>query len=321
MAATVNGTARADEIFGNNNASIVINGLGGNDRIISQDRGDTVYGGSGHDLVYGMSGNDIIFGEAGNDVLFGGADDDFLDGGNGNDHLIGEDGDDYLDGGSGHDILNGDAGNDVIKGGAGNDIMRGGIGQNFIDGGTGKNTVSYEFNSNDYAVNIRLSNGATDIYKGANRELVGHDTVVNVSNIFGSTGNDNLEGNSEANLIVGGGGNDRLSGWLGNDTLKAGDGNDAISLGEGDLAYGGTGSDSYYAVFSKEGTAEVADFKSGEDDLYIHRIVATSYSVTEVANGFRVSLLNREGEATGKEILLLGTSVLNADDIHLFGDF
>ena len=56
-----------------------------------------------------------------------------------------------------------------------------------------------------------------------------------------------LRGNSLANSITGGGGNDTLAGGSRNDTLKGGDGNDTLNGGGGaDAMDGGDGNDRYF---------------------------------------------------------------------------
>jgi Ca2+-binding RTX toxin-like protein len=65
-----------------------INGLGGNDIIVTGSFNDTANGGAGNDLLFGLGGSDS---------LNGGAGDDILDGASGNDTLVGDDGlDTYL---------------------------------------------------------------------------------------------------------------------------------------------------------------------------------------------------------------------------------
>ena len=65
-----------------------------------------------------------------------------------------------------------------------------------------------------------------------------------MSDIFGTSGNDNLNGGTGDDLLMGGDGNDKLSGGAGNDTLLGGTGNDTLVGGSGsDILDGGSGSD------------------------------------------------------------------------------
>jgi Ca2+-binding RTX toxin-like protein len=94
------------------NDTLVVNGLGGDDRItattlpagimkLTIDAGagdDTVLGSQGADVILGGDGNDFVFGDNGNDVAFLGAGDDLFqwDPGDGNDTIEGQDGTDTM---------------------------------------------------------------------------------------------------------------------------------------------------------------------------------------------------------------------------------
>ena len=65
----VTGTNGFETLFGHENVSDEINGLGG---------GDVLFGLNGNDSLYGGEGNDTLDGGAGDDLLFGGDDDDSL---------------------------------------------------------------------------------------------------------------------------------------------------------------------------------------------------------------------------------------------------
>jgi len=85
--------------------------------------GDVVLG-SGNDLFNGSLGQQaIIDGGGGDDRLVGGAGEEDLRGGTGADVLIGGLGDDHLDGGDGNDRLRGGGGNDDLLGGANADTF------------------------------------------------------------------------------------------------------------------------------------------------------------------------------------------------------
>jgi hypothetical protein len=84
---------------------------------------------------------------------------------------------------------------------------------------------------------------ALDVRTGAGDDIV---TVGagGQGDISGGDGNDQLVGNSGADVLAGGAGNDTISGGIGADRLFGGSGNDTISDGAGsDLIYGGTGGD------------------------------------------------------------------------------
>ncbi|AWZ22084.1 calcium binding hemolysin protein, putative [Roseovarius sp. TM1035] len=84
-----------------------------------------ITGSTGNDLITGRSigdeitaleGNDVVGARGGDDQVFGGAGNDILDGGSGSDSVWGEAGDDVLIGGALRDVLFGSAGNDLIIG-------------------------------------------------------------------------------------------------------------------------------------------------------------------------------------------------------------
>jgi len=163
-----------------------------------------------------------------------------LNGYGGNDTITGGDQNDTIDGGDGNDSLNGGAGNDLLTGGSGNDSM---------NGGADVDTVTYE--STNQGVTVSLVAGT------ASGAEIGSDTLSNIENVTGGSGNDNLTGNGLTNRLEGLGGNDVLSaiggngnvlrGGLGNDTLNGGSGNDVLQGNDGaDSFTGGTGADDFF---------------------------------------------------------------------------
>jgi Ca2+-binding RTX toxin-like protein len=83
----VEGTSGNDFLVGND-WSNVINGLGGDDRILSNGGNDTIDGGSGSDTLDGGAGSDILLGGDGDDILtWRGADDVRISGDGGEDTL------------------------------------------------------------------------------------------------------------------------------------------------------------------------------------------------------------------------------------------
>jgi hypothetical protein len=98
-------------------SSIVINALGGNDKIkVTSKLSTTIDGGDGKDLIIGGAGNDVLLGGKGNDRILGQAGNDSMSGGAGRDALFGGIGDDTLD------AFDTEA--DQVAGGAGNDSAR-----------------------------------------------------------------------------------------------------------------------------------------------------------------------------------------------------
>src|SRR6266446_2245172 len=81
-----------------NISKIVINTLGGNDRInLNTNIDASIDAGDGNDIIHSGGGDDVLLGGNGNDRLFGGAGNDSINGGAGRDQLFGGAGDDQLD--------------------------------------------------------------------------------------------------------------------------------------------------------------------------------------------------------------------------------
>ena len=122
---------------------IVQQGSDGDDYLVANPEGSTLYGKDGNDTIYGKEGDDNLHGDNGNDRIIAGAGNDMVSGGAGNDSLYGEAGDDQLSGDDGNDSIYGGAGNDSIDGGAGNDYLEGGVGSDTyrFSGNFGQDTV------------------------------------------------------------------------------------------------------------------------------------------------------------------------------------
>ncbi|ODS56469.1 MAG: hypothetical protein ABS36_08795 [Acidobacteria bacterium SCN 69-37] len=202
--------------------------------------------------IYGTSSNDLIAGGGGDETLIGLAGNDDIDGGGGHD---------AIHGGAGDDDIAGDAGDDLIVGGVGNDALDGGSGDDELDGGADIDTVVYS--STTAGVTVDLS-AASDQATGSEIDT---DQIVNVENVVGGSGNDDITGNAADNVIDGGDGNDTIRGGSGNDTLTGGSGTDTasyagasagvtVSLATGSAqATGGAGIDTLSGFENLEGSA------------------------------------------------------------------
>lgn len=204
----------------------------------------------GFENVAGGSGADLFTGSALGNVMEGNAGADTLNGLDGNDTLVGGADSDRLDGGNGNDVLNGGLGNDVLVGGAGVD-------------------TAYYLGS--AAIRVNLGTTAAQVTGQ------GTDALSGIENVLTGSGSDVVTGNSLANSINTGAGNDVIVAGAGADILFAGIGNDRITAGSGnDVMTGGAGSDSF--VFNlHDGSDRIADFEDGTDRIVIDS-GATSYS-------------------------------------------
>ncbi|MEZ5843165.1 MAG: hypothetical protein R3D27_05455 [Hyphomicrobiaceae bacterium] len=174
------------------------------------------------------------------------------------DTIFGSDDGDTLDGGDGDDLIVGDTGDDTLNGGDGNDRIAGGPGADVIDGGPGARDAA-DYIGFTGAISVTL-NGATNATVTVSGDE--NDTIRNIENVYGGSGDDTLTGDGLANTFIGGLGDDTLSGMGGNDvldgrggadTLTGGDGDDALLFDAADVISGGSGND--YAAVS--GTAGV----------------------------------------------------------------
>ncbi len=225
---------------------------------------ENLTGGSGRDLLAGGPGANVLTGGAGNDTLLASAGGDILDGGTGSDtadysarppgvvvNLTAGAGSSSGDtdliiavenatGGTGADVLTGDGAVNVLDGGDGNDRLRGLAGADSLTGGAGADTVDYStfFPTNSrIGVVVNLSTG----------EAVGDgaDSLAQIENVRGSSFDDRLLGNLQANTLQGSDGRDYISGAGGQDVLRGGDDADTIQARDGvrDRVYGDAGRD------------------------------------------------------------------------------
>jgi Ca2+-binding RTX toxin-like protein/alpha-tubulin suppressor-like RCC1 family protein len=222
------------------------------------------------------------------DYLIGNASANSIEGGLGNDQLVGGEGTDTLDGGSDSDTayysdkslpivvalngamdtivavggvaedtirnienLIGGYGNDFFTGDAADNIFRGGAGADTLEGGAGADTADYSEKSESVIAILHGSSDTTVTVGG-----VAEDTIRNIENLIGGSGDDQLIGDAAAN---------RLSGNVGNDTFEGGAGSDTI--------IGGFGDDT--VLFS----GNLADY------LFLYDHVAESYTITDSVAG------------------------------------
>jgi Ca2+-binding RTX toxin-like protein len=295
------GSAHDDTISGSAVANWLLGGAGA-DQISGGDGDDTLTGGAGDDSLNGGAGQDVavfsgllsqstitanddgsltVVGPDGSDTLSGVETLQFADGvadfappssagasesgTSGSDSLVGAGGDDTLSGGAGDDTLVGGDGNDSVAGGAGNDLIVAGHGggNDLYDGGPGIDTIRYASATKTVTVDLAAGTGSGP--------EVGHDTISNVENVIGGSGNDSIAGDAGANQLTGGDGNDDLAGRGGDDTIDGGAGNDNLTGGAGaDKLIGGAGADTF--VFTSVGDSTpgapdtIVDFSHADHD-------------------------------------------------------
>ena len=304
---------------------------------------DTIYGNEESTIFAAGSGTNHVSGEEGNDVFILADGDDTYDGGLGLDTLdlsqsslpatvhwygeaqadgiahftsieriVGTDFDDHIEGDIFDNDLIGGLGNDELIGFGNNDLLEGGAGDDKLDGIGGIATAVYG-RGNDVVgdplvegvvVDLRLDLIAQDT-RGA-----GIDTLVAITNAWGTNANDHFIGTNLANELVGFGGDDVLYGLDGNDKLIGGLGGDVLVGGGGiDWLEGGLGNDVYYVDDAGDLTLE------GELEGYDVVIASTSFAMkgwTEVLYLVGPDALNARG--TNAANVIVGNDLANEID-------
>lgn len=164
-------------------------------------------------------------GNGSNNIIVGTDEEDTIRGNGGSDTLTGLVGPDLIDGGSGDDLLNGGGGDDTLLGGIGRDRLDGGAGGDNMDGGAGNDTYVVREESDVVA---ELAGAGTDTVETT---LAAYEIGANVENlVFVGSGNFQGTGNSLANTITGGNGDDILDGAGGADRLVGRGGDDTYMV-------------------------------------------------------------------------------------------
>ena len=269
---------------------------------------DSLLGGASREALLGGGGNDTLDGGIGDDWLSGGgginwasyarATDsvtvnlaagisdgaDGIDnlqsiqnvlGGNSADEIRGNNSANLLDGGSG-------AGNDTLNAFGGNDTLIGGLGDDSVAGGSGTDWASYANASSGITVNLGV---------GTSSGADGNDSLTGIENVLGGNGNDFIQGNSLANVLNGGAGDDTISGGAGNDLLDFGAGNENYLRGASetgnDTLIGGDGNDTLDLQANWSFLSESGGFSLYQDEA--DTIYAQSWeSVVCFAEGTRI---------------------------------
>lgn len=209
---------------------------------------DILNGNDGVDLLEGLGGDDQLFGNGGDDILDGGADADILSGGDGDDELRGGTGNDELIGGAGNDLLLGQDGDDLLIGGTG-------LGDDTLNGGADTDTASYA--STDQGIQADLGAGTV-----TGDPDIGTDTLIDVENLIGGSGADELIGSGADNSLDGGAGIDEILGDAGIDTLTGGaDADFFLFRNAGEV---GAGNDEESGLTNGD---QITDFQTGVDTI------------------------------------------------------
>ena len=209
---TMSGNLSDNIITGAAAARNILEGFGGDDRLI---------GGNRDDILFGSGGQDTLEGGDGNDELRGGVADDILRGGDGDDQMFGKSEDDLLEGGAGDDLLDGGGQADTMEGGTGNDTY-------VVDD---ENDVVTE------TANQGMDTVQTTLAAYALGNHLEHLTLLAAEGDPARSGT----GNNRDNTITGAlAAANTLAGQGGDDVITGGNTDDMLDGGKGGVTVGGT---------------------------------------------------------------------------------
>jgi Ca2+-binding RTX toxin-like protein len=218
-----------------------LEGGAGNDTLISGPGNDTFDGGSGEDVIDYSNATSPITADLGAGTATGAGTDTIVP--NSVEDLIGS---------PKSDALTGDANANVLSGGGGNDMLAGRGGNDELDGGAGVNTVSYANAASGVIVSLRSGTAVADGDGGS-------DVLANVQNVTGSAFGDTIEGDSDNNVLNGGGGVDTVS-------YATASGPVIVDLGAGTAV--GDGSDTLVSIGNVTGSS-FADTLTGDGNANV----------------------------------------------------
>ena len=176
----------------------------------------------GIENIVGSNLDDVMYGDANANQISGGGGADYILGRAGNDVLIGNDGNDRLFGGDGADTLSGDLGADELYGENGDDTFlftgSGNAGRDWVDGGANSDTADFSGLSGFAWVDLTATGNEAWINYAGNWSVLAQ--LISVENMTGSQANDQFWGDANANIFIGGQGDDTMYGRGGIDTFK-----------------------------------------------------------------------------------------------------
>ncbi len=297
----------------------------GNDTILGDGRENFIRGNNGNDKLSGYAGYDYLSGGAGDDILRSGASDPF-----GGDVLLGGDGIDTADyadmtgdiavnlsvkettqnfwnlvtldgsftewiaqienviGGKGSDTLTGDANRNIFTGLKGNDIL---------DGAGGLDGASFADKTTDLTITLNNGNEVSVVVSATET-----DKIRNIEDLEGGSGNDKFTGDSFANKLLGGLGDDILKGGSGDDTLAGGKGSDTLS--------GSTGFDKFVFDVKPSATSgidTITDFNVDQDKILLTKGSFKALGAAVTAEEFLSGTATDLKAANGDQHLIYNT--------------
>ena len=298
--------------------------------VMGSDENDTIRGTELSDTLNGHIGDDQLYGNQGDDTLLGGTGNDYLEGGAGNDTYIfnrGDGVDTIVDNNS--DIFYRDIVEDDYYGEQGNILSQDKIqfgdgivtldlivrrdGDNLIIG-LKEDGVDFQDLENKLIItDYDTDQNRIESFEFKNGSMLTLDDIILLANsnagkiIYGTEGDDYLEGTSDEDTIYAEDGNDTLVGNAGNDRLEGGYGNDTYiyNRGDGQDTIFDAGS---YGDYYKEKTVL---------DTQLEVIAQTSVVVENTSNIFQDTLQFGDGIVRDDlEFQRVGTNLV----INIFND-
>ena len=214
-----------------------------------------------------------------------------------------------LSGNSASQTIKGNAGVNALSGNGGNDVLIGGLGADALNGGSGTDTASYAQATAGVTVNLAKP--------ASNKGEAAGDTFVAVENITASKFKDFIYGNSLANKLTGGLGDDFIAGDAGKDAIKGESGVDKITGGlDNDTLTGGSGADIFVfkSTLGLTNIDQITDFAE-EDIIHLDDAIFTNL----VGNGV-LSLDQFVASNSGKAADSLDRIIYESDTGKLFYD-
>ncbi|MEM8798735.1 MAG: tandem-95 repeat protein [Pseudomonadota bacterium] len=214
----------------------------GNDVLSGGADADVFIGGeNSHTTVFYTSASDAVNidltdnlaesgGEAEGDIL---RDIDQVSGSLYADTIIGDDSGMTLQGGSGNDTLTGGAGDDTLQGNNDDDIVSGGAGNDTLDGGSGTDTAVFDGVSSNFSFLMNADGDATvtDTIGSGGTDTLSDIETLSFDNqsynlVLGTNGDDmdglggtTIETTAADDIVIAGGGSDRIRGSEGADVI------------------------------------------------------------------------------------------------------
>jgi Ca2+-binding RTX toxin-like protein len=259
--------------------------------------GNVITGNSGKNTLSGLAGNDKLVASFGNDIMDGGADTDTADYGA------------LVDFGSNPQTITlkgvGNLGLTVEKGAFGTDTLLN-IEEVVANAGANNNTI--DFSGAISPVNVNLTAGTLSSPNETDPTF-SLATVINFDDVIGTSGDDNIIGDTQDNILKGGGGKDSIIGGDGKDLISGGADKDSLTGGTGnDLFDYKTLTDSRLGpLLSLSKVDVITDFTIGQDKFLVQQVPTDGFFIPGVLQLNTNSIL-------GLGVTLLGLGTLGSYD-------